>query len=338
MSKESKLNEKHQAILADALRADDNRLCADCLAKGPRWASWNLGVFLCIRCAGIHRNLGVHISRVKSVNLDSWTPQQIQAIQSGGNKQAREKFEGNLPANFRRPLDDYAVEQFIRNKYERRLYVCKEGGDAKASKALKKEGKRVELKASPVKRSPSPQPKTTTTTAAANAGAPRRSPSPQAPRPRPQQQPDLIALETTRPAPPVVDLLTGLPQTTPTSSQTLSSQTQPLMGGQTLPSQTQPLMGGQTLSSQTQPMLGDGPASVKDNIMSLYSASPQPYSAQHGYQYQQSAAAVANQHRTSAALAQVQQVQQQMRTIKQQAGGGGGGGGGGGQTLNPHLW
>lgn len=44
---------------------------------GPRWASWNIGVFLCIRCAGIHRNLGVHISRVKSVNLDSWTPEQV---------------------------------------------------------------------------------------------------------------------------------------------------------------------------------------------------------------------------------------------------------------------
>ena len=44
---------------------------------GPRWASWNLGIFLCIRCAGIHRNLGVHISKVKSVNLDSWTAEQI---------------------------------------------------------------------------------------------------------------------------------------------------------------------------------------------------------------------------------------------------------------------
>uniref|UniRef100_A0A4W6F1Q6 Arf-GAP domain-containing protein n=1 Tax=Lates calcarifer TaxID=8187 RepID=A0A4W6F1Q6_LATCA len=43
------------------------------LSTGPRWASWNLGVFMCIRCAGIHRNLGVHISRVKSVNLDQWT-------------------------------------------------------------------------------------------------------------------------------------------------------------------------------------------------------------------------------------------------------------------------
>ena len=47
------------------------------LLSGPRWASWNLGVFLCIRCAGIHRNLGVHVSKVKSVNLDSWTSEQI---------------------------------------------------------------------------------------------------------------------------------------------------------------------------------------------------------------------------------------------------------------------
>ena len=44
---------------------------------GPRWASHNLGIFLCIRCAGIHRNLGVHISKVKSVNLDSWVGEQV---------------------------------------------------------------------------------------------------------------------------------------------------------------------------------------------------------------------------------------------------------------------
>ena len=43
----------------------------------PRWASWNIGVFICIRCAGFHRNLGVHISKVKSVNLDSWTAEQL---------------------------------------------------------------------------------------------------------------------------------------------------------------------------------------------------------------------------------------------------------------------
>lgn len=51
------------------------------LFTGPRWASWNIGIFICIRCAGIHRNLGVHISRVKSVNLDQWTQEQIQVRQ-----------------------------------------------------------------------------------------------------------------------------------------------------------------------------------------------------------------------------------------------------------------
>ncbi|TRY98288.1 hypothetical protein DNTS_034049 [Danionella cerebrum] len=73
---------------------------------GPRWASWNLGVFICIRCAGIHRNLGVHISRVKSVNLDQWTPEQIQSVQSMGNTKARQLYEAHLPENFRRPQTD----------------------------------------------------------------------------------------------------------------------------------------------------------------------------------------------------------------------------------------
>ncbi|XP_026992072.1 stromal membrane-associated protein 1 isoform X6 [Tachysurus fulvidraco] len=123
--KAQKLNEQHQAILSKMLREDDNKYCADCEAKGPRWASWNLGVFICIRCAGIHRNLGVHISRVKSVNLDQWTPEQIQSVQSMGNTKARQLYEAHLPDNFRRPQTDQAVEFFIRDKYEKKKYYDK---------------------------------------------------------------------------------------------------------------------------------------------------------------------------------------------------------------------
>ncbi|XP_019903071.1 stromal membrane-associated protein 1 isoform X2 [Esox lucius] len=125
--KAQKLNEQHQAILSKMLREDDNKYCADCEAKGPRWASWNLGVFMCIRCAGIHRNLGVHISRVKSVNLDQWTQEQIQSMVDMGNNKAKHLYEAHLPDNFRRPQTDQAVEFFIRDKYERKKYYDQNG-------------------------------------------------------------------------------------------------------------------------------------------------------------------------------------------------------------------
>ncbi|XP_077352137.1 stromal membrane-associated protein 1-like isoform X2 [Festucalex cinctus] len=124
--KAQKLNEQHQAILSKLLREDENKFCADCEAKGPRWASWNLGVFMCIRCAGIHRNLGVHISRVKSVNLDQWTSEQIQSMVDMGNGRAKKLYEAHLPENFSRPQTDQTVELFIRDKYERKKYYDKE--------------------------------------------------------------------------------------------------------------------------------------------------------------------------------------------------------------------
>jgi stromal membrane-associated protein len=62
---------------------------------------------------------------VKSVNLDSWTPEQIESIQGKGNDKARDIYEASLPANFKRPQDDYAVETFIRSKYERKIYMRK---------------------------------------------------------------------------------------------------------------------------------------------------------------------------------------------------------------------
>uniref|UniRef100_V5HQJ0 Putative stromal membrane-associated protein 1 n=1 Tax=Ixodes ricinus TaxID=34613 RepID=V5HQJ0_IXORI len=124
--RQKQIQDKCQAILGQLLREEDNKYCVDCDAKGPRWASWNLGMFLCIRCAGIHRNLGVHISRVKSVNLDTWTPEQVACLQQMGNSKGRAVYEANLPDNFRRPQTDSSLEAFIRSKYEQKKYIAKE--------------------------------------------------------------------------------------------------------------------------------------------------------------------------------------------------------------------
>ncbi|KAF1762151.1 hypothetical protein GCK72_010413 [Caenorhabditis remanei] len=118
--------ERLQGFLLEMLKEEENKYCADCQAKTPRWAAWNLGVFICIRCAGIHRNLGVHISKVRSVNLDSWTPEQVQTMRVMGNEKARHVYEHDLPAQFRRPTNDQQMEQFIRSKYEQKRYILRD--------------------------------------------------------------------------------------------------------------------------------------------------------------------------------------------------------------------
>ena len=60
---------------------------------------------------------------MKSVNLDAWTAEQIESVLRMGNKKAREIYEAQLPPGHRRPQEDYALEQFIRNKYDKKMYA-----------------------------------------------------------------------------------------------------------------------------------------------------------------------------------------------------------------------
>ncbi|KAL6856066.1 hypothetical protein ACP4OV_018868 [Aristida adscensionis] len=113
------LNARHKKILEGLLRLPENRECADCKSKGPRWASVNLGIFICMTCSGIHRSLGVHISKVRSATLDTWLPEQVAFIQSMGNEKANSYWEAELPPNY----DRVGIENFIRAKYEDKRWV-----------------------------------------------------------------------------------------------------------------------------------------------------------------------------------------------------------------------
>ncbi|KAK7542521.1 GTPase activating protein for Arf [Phyllosticta citribraziliensis] len=122
----SALNKRQQArnerALQDLIKSiPGNDRCADCGARNPGWASWSLGIFLCMRCATLHRKLGTHISKVKSLSMDSWSNDQVESMKRTGNVASNLLYNpGNVKPNI--PIDvdevDGAMERFLRQKYE----------------------------------------------------------------------------------------------------------------------------------------------------------------------------------------------------------------------------
>ncbi|GMI83290.1 hypothetical protein like AT3G07940 [Hibiscus trionum] len=120
-----------QERLERMLEESGNHVCADCGSPDPKWVSLSIGVFICIKCSGVHRSLGSHISKVLSVKLDEWTDDQVDSLENlGGNNVVNNKYEAFLPDNLKKPRPDSSIEErsdFIRRKYEMQQFLeCNE--------------------------------------------------------------------------------------------------------------------------------------------------------------------------------------------------------------------
>ncbi|KIY62617.1 ArfGap-domain-containing protein [Cylindrobasidium torrendii FP15055 ss-10] len=123
-------SDRSAKLVQDLALQAGNDICADCKTKSPRWASHNLGIFLCVYCASVHRKIGTHISKVKSITMDSWTKEQAETMKNIGNVKSNAIF---CPDEFRHPpppplMDatrDNELEQYIRSKYEYKKFMSK---------------------------------------------------------------------------------------------------------------------------------------------------------------------------------------------------------------------
>ncbi|XP_028973307.1 arf-GAP with Rho-GAP domain, ANK repeat and PH domain-containing protein 2 isoform X2 [Esox lucius] len=103
-----------------------NRTCADCRAPQPEWASINLGVVICKKCAGQHRFLGPNLSKVRSLKLDSsiWSNELVELFLEVGNKNANSFWAASLPLDEEIHMGATPEQRatFHRRKYRERKY------------------------------------------------------------------------------------------------------------------------------------------------------------------------------------------------------------------------
>uniref|UniRef100_A0A8C5AEA9 Arf-GAP with coiled-coil, ANK repeat and PH domain-containing protein n=1 Tax=Gadus morhua TaxID=8049 RepID=A0A8C5AEA9_GADMO len=140
---------KGESALQKVLTIPGNSCCCDCGQPDPRWASINLGITLCIQCSGIHRSLGVHFSKVRSLTLDTWEPELLKLMCGLGNQVVNGIFEARreeLVARKPQPGDPRQdIEAYIKAKYVERRFVRRPSDEELRTKvvSLSKQEKRL---------------------------------------------------------------------------------------------------------------------------------------------------------------------------------------------------
>ncbi|XP_077429294.1 arf-GAP with GTPase, ANK repeat and PH domain-containing protein 1-like [Vanacampus margaritifer] len=120
-------NSQSEAVALQAIRnAKGNNFCVDCDAPNPTWASLNIGALICIECSGIHRNLGTHVSRVRSLDLDDLPRELTLVLSAIGNHMVNCIWEARTMGHRKPPPDATREEResWIRAKYEQKLFVA----------------------------------------------------------------------------------------------------------------------------------------------------------------------------------------------------------------------
>ncbi|XP_024149353.1 arf-GAP with coiled-coil, ANK repeat and PH domain-containing protein 3 isoform X2 [Oryzias melastigma] len=121
---------KGETILQRIQCVPGNEQCCDCGQADPRWASINFGILLCIECSGIHRSLGVHCSKVRSLTLDSWEPELLKLMCELGNNVINHIYEGScqeqglkkpLPSSSRQEKETWIKAKYVEKKFLKKL-------------------------------------------------------------------------------------------------------------------------------------------------------------------------------------------------------------------------
>lgn len=114
-------------------------MCFDCPATNPTWASVTTGTYMCLECSGYHRQMGVHITFVRSIDMDDWSMEQLRTMELSGNEKAAKFFRANGCRDLHMKLQDkytspaakkYAAE--IKKQVAAATAAAKAQGGAKA--------------------------------------------------------------------------------------------------------------------------------------------------------------------------------------------------------------